>query len=78
MYVEVDSTFYQQQLAVITRQIRLIMEMADDVMMRLDEMQMELDDTSFLDKFNQKVGLDTVDCICDCPDCQHDRSYRMD
>ena len=78
MYVEVDGTFYQQQLAVITRQMRLIMEMTDDVMMRLDEMQMELDDASFLDKFNQKVGLDTIDCACDCPDCQADRSYRMD
>ena len=78
MYVEVDGTFYQQQLAVLAHQVEDITTIARNIAMRLDEMQMELDDASFLDKFNQKVGLDTVDCVCDCPDCQADRSYRMD
>lgn len=79
MYTKVDTIFYQQQLAVLCSQIEQITHILDNVILRLDEMQGELD----RQEWDFKVGLDTIDdedtfSWCDCPDCRDDRSYRMD
>lgn len=85
MYTEVDTIFYNQQLSVITRQVRLMMEMADDIMMRLDEMQGELDRELVTNRFNDNwmrnkdaSYASIFDEKCTCDECVGDKSYRMD
>lgn len=79
MYTSIDTIFYQQQLAVLCYQIEQIEAILENVAVRIDEMQGELDGTQYM----YKIGLDTVDddylnATCDCPECRDDRSYRMD
>lgn len=82
MYVEVDNIFCSSQLAAMAEQARIMSKILDNMALRIDELQYEIDeavrDNHITNSFNQKIGLDTVDCACDCPDCQPDRSYRMD
>lgn len=75
MYTKIDTIFYQQQLAVLCSQVEQITRILDNVALRLDEMQSELD----REEWDFKIGLDTVDDYsCDCPECRDDRAYRMD
>lgn len=79
MSVEVDGIFYQTQLSAMAEQVRIMQDIMRNMMLRIDEMQNELEYQ--IDGW--KVGLDTVDdedtySWCDCPMCRDDRSYRMD
>ena len=82
MFVEVDNIFCSSQLSAMAEQVRIMSKIMDNMALRIDELQYEIDeavrDKAFVTSFNDKIGLDTVDCACDCPDCQADRSYRMD
>ena len=82
MYVEVDNIFCSSQLAAMAEQARIMSKILDNMALRSDELQYEIDeavrDKAFVTSFNNKIGLDTVDCVCDCPECRDDRAYRMD
>lgn len=78
--VNVDMIFFQQQLAVLSYQMHLVKQIMDNMDLRMDELQSEID----LNMWDmEKIGLDTDEDYypgqpCDCPECRDDRAYRMD
>ena len=76
----IQRDFMNRQLSVIFEQMRLVKNLLEQMEMRLEEIEYECEEP-----IDFKVGFDWADdednfmrIKCDCPECQDDRSYRMD
>lgn len=103
--MSVESEYYASTVAVMSEQLRLIMELSLEIANRLDELDDQLnvaaaqeedknhrdsymdgydsgrDDAEFIRSFwedDEPVYPFRKDGTCTCPECNEDRSYRMD
>lgn len=102
--MSVESEFYASTIAVLSEQLRLIMELSLQMANRLDELDDQLqiasaqeedkehsstymdgydagrDDAEFIQSFwedDEPVYPFRKNGTCTCPECNEDRSYRM-